>query len=159
MVNIYGVSVAKVTSRTMALPNHYIKMFTHNMDDVKKFIHDGNTKTYRFMNRFDAEIINGRKDKSGDYSTLMVDNYHSILKRFLYKHAGYKLKNLQHYLNFFVYRQNYMAYHNIKSMATKIAVKNKMIHSIFKRVKKSEKTITIQSFMNNRGIKDILENR
>lgn len=159
MVNIYGVSVAKITSRAMALPNHYIEMFTHNIDDVKKFIHDGNTKTYQFMNQFSAEIINGRKDESGDYSTLMVDNYHSIFKRFLYKHSGYKLKNLQHYINFFVYRQNYMAYHNIKNMATKIAVKNKMINSIFKRVKKSEKTITIQSFMNDRGIKDILENR
>ena len=71
------------------------------------------------MNQFSAEIINGRKDESGDYSTLMVDNYHSIFKRFLYKHSGYKLKNLQHYINFFVYRQNYMAYHNIKKYGDK----------------------------------------
>lgn len=159
MVNIYGVLVAKVTSRAMPLPNHYIKIFTKNIGDVKKFIHDGNTKTYQFMKQFNAEIINGRKDESGDYSTLMVDNYHSILKRFLYKHSGYKLKNLQHYLNFFVYRQNYLAYHNIKSMSEKIRVKNKMINSLFKMVKNNEKAITLSSFMNDRGIKDILENR
>lgn len=105
MVNIYGVSVAKVVSRAMPLPQQFIDNFTDNIGQVEKFIHDGNIKTYQFMNQFERENINGRKDETGEYSTIMVDNYHSILKRFLYKHSGYKLKNLQHYLNFFVYRQ------------------------------------------------------
>ncbi|WP_035375724.1 hypothetical protein, partial [Haploplasma axanthum] len=91
--------------------------------------------------------------------TIMVDNYHSILKRFLYKHSGYKLKNLQHYLNFFVYRQNYLAYHNIKNMNQRIKTKNKMIKSIFKRVLKSIKEVTFDDFMKDKGITEILENR
>lgn len=159
MVNIYGVSVAKITSRAMPLPHHYIENFTKNIGGVEKFIHDGNTKTYQFMNQFEVEKINARKDESGEYSTIMVDNYHSILKRFLYKHSGYKLKNLQHYLNFFVYRQNYLAYHNIKNMSEKIKVKNKMINSIFKRVLKSMKEVDYKDFMKDKGITEILENR
>ena len=159
MVNIYDVSVAKVVSRAMPLPQQFIDNFTDNIGQVEKFIHDGNTKTYQFMNQFEVENINGRKDETGEYSTIMVDNYHSILKRFLYKHSGYKLKNLQHYLNFFVYRQNYLAYHNIKNMNQRIKTKNKMIKSIFKRVLKSIKEVTFDDFMKDKGITEILENR
>jgi len=159
MVNLYGVSVAKIASRAMPLPQHYIDMFTHNIGNVEKFVYDGNTKTYQFMNQFNVEKVNARKDDSEEYSTIVVDNYHRILKRFLFKHSGYKLKNLQHYLNFFVYRQNYLAYHNIKNMKQKIEVKNKMIRSIFKRVTSSKKKITHKNFMKDKGIEEILKNR
>jgi transposase-like protein len=159
MVNIYGISVAKVTSRAMPLPEHYIKLFTNNIKNIEKFIHDGNTKAYQFMNQFNVEKINGKKDESGKYSIIMVDNYHSILKRFLYKHSGYKLKNIQHYLNFFTYRQNYLAYHNIKNMSAKIKIKNKMINSLFRRVKNTEKVVSFKDFLTDQGIKKIMENR
>jgi len=159
MINLEGISVAKVSSRAMALPHHYIDLFNENVQYPKMFIHDGNTKQYQFMNQFPCEKINARKDVSMKYSTDMVDSYHSNIKRYLFKHAGFKLKNIQHYLNFFVYRQNYLASHNIKNIRQQISLKNEMSADLLRRVKSVRKTIKYETYLNDKGITDILENR
>lgn len=159
MVNLFGISVAKATSRAMPLPYQYINNFTKNIGKAVAFVHDGNTKTYQFINQFDAKKINGRKDDSEEYSTIIIDSYHSNLKRFLFKHHGYRLKNIQHYLNFFVYRQNYLARKRIKNMTHQKEIKNEMIKDLFNRVKKNLKTVTYKTFLDDRGIIEILENR
>lgn len=159
LVNLEGISVAKVSSRAMALPHHYIDLFTENIGKLDRFIHDGNPKQIQFMNQFKCEKINGRKDDSGEFSTDLIDSYHSNLKRYLFKHAGYRLKNLQHYLNFFVYRQNYLTMKHIKNMKQKITVKNEMCNDLLNKVKSSIKTINYKTYLKDKGITDILENR
>lgn len=159
MINLFGVSVAKVSSRAMALPYHYINLFTNNIGNVEALIHDGNTKSFQFINQFGVSKINGRKDQTGEYSTIIIDSYHNNFKRFLFKHNGYKLKNIQHYLNFFVYRQNYLAKSNIKNMTHQKKVKNKMSEDLLKRVKNISKSVTYKTFLDDKGITEILENR
>ena len=159
LINLAGISTAKVSSRAMALPHHYIDLFTENIGKPDRFIHDGNPKQVQFMNQFECEKINGRKDDSGEFSTDLIDSYHSNLKRYFFKHAGYRLKNLQHYLNFFVYRQNYLSMKYIKNMKQKIAAKNEMCNDLLIRVKSSTKVVSYKTYLKDKGITDILENR
>jgi hypothetical protein len=159
LINLQGISLAKVSSRAMALPEHYKLLFNRNIYNPKLFIHDGNTKQYQFINQFNCEKVNARKDQSEMYSTEIFDSYHSNLKRYLFKHAGHRLKYLQHYLNFFVFRQNYLAKNNIRNMRHQLEVKNRMCEELMLRVKKVKKSITYQTYLKDKGITDILENR
>ncbi|AUD65139.1 hypothetical protein BK011_05420 [Tenericutes bacterium MZ-XQ] len=156
MINLFGKSVAKVVSRAMAMPEHYINLFTHNIGYVDKFIYDGNKRGFQFMKGFNVEYIDGKRDITNEHSTDLVDQYHSILKRHIFKHNGFNIKNTQHYLNFFVYRQNYLASHNVKDMRSKNKVKNKMIDDLFKIIKNTNKKITYLDYMKDLGIEDIL---
>ena len=83
LINLQGISLAKVSSRAMALPEHYKLLFNRNIYNPKLFIHDGNTKQYQFINQFNCEKVNARKDQSEMYSTEIIDSYHSNLKRYL----------------------------------------------------------------------------
>lgn len=159
MINLAGICVARVSSRAMALPIHYKEDFTINMGRIKRFIHDGNTKQYQFMNQFECEKINARKDNSDLYSTKMVDSLHSNLKRHFFKHAGFRLKNIQHYLNFFTYRYNHLPRSKNTNMTKTIAIKNQMILDLFNRINLVKKSITYNDFLNDKGITDILESR
>lgn len=158
LINLDGISLAKVSSRAMALPKHYMALFNENILYPRRFLHDGNTKQFQFMNQFNCEKINARKDQSGLYSTDLVDSYHSNLKRYLFKHAGHRLKYTQYYINFFVYRQNYLAKNHIKNMRHQLEVKNIMCNDLMLRVKKVKKSITYNSYLKDKGITDILEN-
>lgn len=159
MINLSGICVARVSSRAMALPDHYKDDFTINMGNLKRFIHDGNTKQYQFMNQFKCEKINARKDESELYSTKMIDSLHSNLKRYFFKHAGFRLKNIQHYLNFFVYRYNHLPRSKNTNMTKIIEIKNQMILDLFNRIILVKKSITYNDFLNDKGITDILESR
>ena len=106
---------------------------------------------------FIIDKINGRKDTTGNYSVDLIDHYHSNLKRYLFKHVGYKLKNVQYYLNFFVYRQNYLKSHEIKNMRDQNKVKNCMIEDLLKIIKKSTKKINYQDYLKDKGIDKILD--
>lgn len=159
LINLAGISTAKVSSRAMALPHHYIDLFTENIGKPDRFIHDGNPKQVQFMNQFESEKTNGRKDGSGEFSTDLIDSYHSNLKRYFFKHAGYRLKNLQHYLNFFVYRQNYLSMKYIKNMKQKISAKNEMCNDLLIRVKSSTKVVSYKTYLKDKGITDILKHR
>lgn len=156
MINLEGISVAKVASRAMALPHHYIDLFTNNIGYVERFIYDGNVRGFQFMKSFNVEYIDGKRDINEKYSIDLVDHYHSILKRHIFKHNGFNIKNTQHYLNFFVYRQNYLSYNKTKNMRIKNKVKNKMIDDLFKIIKKADKKITYRDYMKDLGIEDIL---
>jgi len=156
MIDLQGISVAKVVSRAMALPHHYIDLFKKNIGNIDKFIHDGNMRGFQFMRSFNVEYIDGKRDKTGEYSNDLVDHYHSILKRHIFKHNGFKIKNTQHYLNFFVYRQNYLASNDVQGMRKKNIVKNKMINDLFEIIKNSDKKITYLDYMKDKGIEDIL---
>lgn len=159
LINLQGISLAKVSSRAMALPEHYKLLFNRNIYNPKLFIHDGNTKQYQFINQFNCEKVNARKDQSEMYSTEIIDSYHSNLKKYFFKHAGHRLKYLQHYLNFFVFRQNYLDKNNIRNMRHQLEVKNRMCEELMLRVKKVKKSITYQTYLKDKGITDILENR
>lgn len=156
MINLDGVSVAKVSSRAMAMPEHYIDLFKTNIGDVERFIHDGNKRGYQFMKMFNVEYIDGKRDITGEYTIDLIDHYHSILKRHIFKHNGFKIKNTQHYLNFFIFRQNYLASNKTKNIRIKNNTKNKMIDDLFKIVKNSDKKITYLDYMKDKGIEDIL---
>jgi transposase-like protein len=95
LINLQGISSAKVSSRVMALPEHYKLLFNRNIYNPKLFIHDGNTKHYQFINQFNCEKVNARKDQSEMYSTEIIDSYHSYLKRYLFKHAGHRLLQIK----------------------------------------------------------------
>lgn len=156
LINTQGIALAKVSSRGMAQPDDYKKLFDHNIGFVNSFIHDGNTKTYQFMNQYKANAINARKDTSEIYSTIMIDSLHSNLKRYLFKHAGYRMKNIQHYLNFFIYRTNFLASHNYKTKKQKLEIKNKMIEDLLLKVENQTKKITYKDFLSDEGITYIL---
>lgn len=156
MIDLRGVSVAKVSSRAMSLPHHYVDLFSINIDEPTKFIHDGNLRGTQFMNQFSVKKINGRKDETGVYSVDLVDHYHSNIKRYFFKHSGLKLKNVQHYLNFFVYRQNYLSENMITDMRHQNRVKNQMTLDLFKIVLKSKKKTSYSTFLKDEGIEEIL---
>lgn len=157
MVNLHGICTAKISSRGMAQPDDFKRLFNHNIGFVKQFIHDGNPKQVQFMNQFDVIKINARKDPSGSFSTNIVDSLHSNVKRYLFKHAGYRLKNLQHYMNFFVYRYNHLILSNPQNKTEQLKAKNLMIEDLYKRMMKTTKTITYQAYLSDDGITDILK--
>jgi hypothetical protein len=159
LVNLEGIVTAKVSSRAMALPIHYFNLFSINVKDPELFIHDGNPKQYQFMNSFECKKVNARKDPDEIYNTDYVDSFHSNIKRYFFKHAGFELKYIQHYLNFFVYRYNYLSKHKPKNISQQLDVKNLMIKDLFNRVKKTSKIITYSNYLKDRGITDILESR
>lgn len=156
MIDLSGNSVAKATNRAMALPIHYLENFIDNIGVVNEFIHDGNLRATQFMNYFKVDKVNGRKDETSMYSIDLIDHYHGNLKRYLFKHIGYRLKNVQHYLNFFVYRQNYLKSAEIFNMRDQNKVKNQMVNDLFEIVKNSKKQVRYVDYLKDEGIKNIL---
>ena len=157
MISISGVCIAKVASRATPKPHKFIELCTSNIGNVKQFIHDGATCQKQFMKQFKVPYLDAKREGDGEYSTKIVDSLHSNIKRYLSKHGGYRLKNLQHYLNFFVYRYNNTPrtkYHTNKEL---LIYRNSMIDNLYYRVKKAEKKITIRNFQSDLGITEILE--
>ncbi len=157
LITLHGICAAKISSRAMPLPNDYKRLFSSNIGKVSRFIHDGNPKQVQFMNQFTCEKIDARRDFSDEYSTDLVDSLHSHIKRYLFKHAGYRMKNLQFYLDFFVYRHNQLILAKPRNKTDEILAKNQMIDKLFFRVKHSKKTITYQTYLTDEGILNILE--
>jgi hypothetical protein len=157
VINLRGLCIAKVSSRGMAQPEDFIRLFNENLGTIKRFLHDGNPKQIQFMKQYDVERVNARKSEDAEISTLIVDSLHSNLKRFLFKHAGLRLKYLQHYLNFFVYRHNQLILADAKNKREQLAAKNKMINDLYNRLRKTCKSISYQNFLKDEGITDILE--
>lgn len=157
MISVSGICIARVASRATPKPQKFIELCTSNIGNVKQFIHDGASCQKQFMKQFKVPSFDAKREGDGEYSTKIVDSLHSNIKRYLSKHGGYRLKNLQHYLNFFVYRYNNTPrtkYHTNKELLT---YRNRMIENLYYRVKKAEKKITIRSFQSDLGITDILE--
>ena len=157
MINLSGLCIAKVASRATPKPNKFIELCTHNIGEVKKFIHDGAPCQKQFMKQFNVRNFDARREGDGEYSTKIVDSLHSNIKRYLSKHAGYKLKNLQHYLNFFVFRFNNTPRKKYYTNKELIEYRNKMVDELYERVKRAEKKITIRNFQSDLGITEILE--
>jgi len=159
LLNLQGLCTAKISSRAMAMPDDYKRLFNHNIGKVKRFLHDGNPKQVQFMRQFHCEYIDARRDESGHYSTDIIDSLHSNIKRYLFKHAGYRMKNLQHYLNFFVYRYNQLILANSRNKTEQLKTKNRIVDDLFERIKQSPKVITYQTYLNDKGILNVLESR
>ena len=159
LINLQGLCTAKISSRAMASPDDYKRLLNHNIGKVKRFLHDGNPKQVQFMNQFGCEKIDARRDESGEYSTDIIDSLHSNIKRYLFKHAGYRMKNLQHYLNFFVYRYNQLVLANIHNKAKQLRVKNRMIDELFDKMKQAPKVITYQTYLKDEGILNVLNSK
>lgn len=157
VMNLRGLCTAKVSSRAMAQPEDFIRLFNRNLGNIKRFLHDGNPKQIQFMKQYDVDRVNARKSEDKELSTLIVDSLHSSLKRYLFKHAGLRLKNLQHYLNFFTYRHNQLILADPKNKKEQLIAKNNMINDLYKRFKKTKKKISYLTFLNDKGITDILE--
>lgn len=157
VMNLRGLCTAKVSSRGMAQPDDFIHLFNENLGNIKRFLHDGNPKQIRFMKQYDVERINARKSEEAEISTLIVDSLHSSLKRYLFKHAGFRLKYLQHYLNFFAYRHNQLIMADTKNKREQLSAKNTMINDLYKRMKNTCKYVSYQTFLQDKGITDILE--
>jgi len=159
LTNLQGLCTAKISSRAMAMPDDYKRLFNQNLYKVKRFLHDGNPRQVQFMNQFSCEKIDTRRDESGDYSTDIIDSLHSNIKRYLFKHAGYRMKNLQHYLNFFVYRYNQLILACSNNKTQQLKAKNRIVDDLFKRIIEGPKVITYQTYLNDKGIMNILESR
>lgn len=157
VMNLRGLCIAKVSSRGMAQPEDFIRLFNDNMGKVKRFLHDGNPKQVQFMKQYDVDRINARKSDDAELSTLIIDSLHSSLKRYLFKHAGFRMKYLQHYLNFFTYRHNQLVLADAKNKRGQLMAKNNMINDLYKRMKRTCKSISYQTFLKDKGITDILE--
>ena len=157
LIDLTGKCIAKVASRGMAKPQLFIDLCTDNVGDLELLIHDGSLTQKQFLRQFNVPSYDARREGDGAYSTVLVDSLHSNIKRYLFKHAGYRLKNLQHYMNFFVYRYNHTPsskYHNIRQI---IESRNMMIDDLYIRVKKVNKKITYRNFQSDLGIIEILE--
>jgi hypothetical protein len=141
----------------MAQPEDFIRLFNRNLGNIKRFLHDGNPKQIQFMKQYDVDRVNARKSEDEELSTLIVDSLHSSLKRYLFKHAGLRLKHLQHYLNFFTYRHNQLILANPKNKKEQLIAKNDMVIDLYKRIQKSRKQVNYQTFLKDKGITDILE--
>lgn len=141
----------------MAKPQLFIDLCTSNMGHLDLLIHDGSSTQKQFLKQFDCPNIDARREGDGQYTTNLIDSLHSNIKRYLFKHAGYRVKFLQHYMNFFVYRYNHTPKSKYNNMRKLIENKNKMIDDLFKRSKKIKKNITYKTFQTDQGITDILE--
>lgn len=159
LINLQGICTAKISSRAMAMPNDYKRLFNHNIGNVRRFLHDGNPKQIQFMKQFHCECIDARRDESGEYSTDIIDSLHSNIKRYLFKHAGYRMKNLQHYLNFFVYRYNQLILAKSNNKTEQLKAKNHIIDDLFERIMQSKKVITYKTYLNDKGILNVLKSR
>jgi len=157
VINLQSKCIAKVASRGMVKPDVYTNMCINHMADINLIIHDGGPTQKRLMKRFDCPNVDSRRDQSGEYSTKVIDSLHSNIKRYLFKHAGYRLKNLQHYLNFFVYRYNHTQRAKDTNISQRIINKKVMIDDLFKRVKGIKKKITYRNFQSDLGIIEILD--
>ena len=157
MINLQGICIAKVSSRGMAKPQLFIDLCTENMGDINQFIHDGSTTQKQFLRQFDCPNYDARREGDGEYSTKLVDSLHSNIKRYLFKHAGYRLKNLQHYMNFFAYRYNHTPKSKNSNIRQIIKSRNTMIDDLYNKVKQIKKKITYRTFQSDLGITDILE--
>lgn len=100
MINLQGNYIAKVAFRGMVKPDIYTNLCIGNMKYIRLIIHDDGPTQKRLIKRFDCPNVDARRDKSGEYRTKLIDSLHSNIKRYLFKNAGYRLKNLQHYMNF-----------------------------------------------------------
>jgi|GEM_PF-951134 transposase-like protein len=157
LISLEGKTIAKVSSRGNASPKKFIDLCTKNVGEVTKFIHDGSVIQKQFMRQFDVPNYDARRECDGKYDTLLVDSLHSNIKRYLFKHAGYRLKNLQHYMNFFVYRYNHTPKSKHSNNRQIIESRNSMIDDLYRRVKNIKKRITYRNFQSDPGITDILE--
>lgn len=157
LINLEGKTIAKVSSRGNPSPQKFIDLCTSNVGEITKFIHDGSVIQKQFMRQFDVPNYDARREGDGMYDTLLVDSLHSNIKRYLFKHAGYRLKNLQHYMNFFVYRYNNTPRTKHSNNRQIIESRNDMIDDLFIRIKKVSKKITYRNFQSDLGITDILE--
>ena len=100
LINLQGTCIAKVSSRGMAKPQLFIDLCTENMGKLDLLIHDGSGTQKQFLRQFDCPNIDARREGDGQYTTNLVDSLHSNIKRYLFKHAGDRLKYLQHYMIF-----------------------------------------------------------
>lgn len=157
LISLQGLCVARVSSRAMPSPDDDKDLFNINIGDVYRFLHDGNTKQDQFTGQFECDAINVRKSDDETLSTKLIDSLHSNLKRYLFKHAGYRLKHIQHYLNFFVFRYNHLSKSEHTNNTNLLRIKNRMIEKLFHVVKKTRKSITYRTFLKHDGITDILE--
>ncbi len=157
MIDLSGNCVSKVASRGMASPDKFIELFTSNIGNVYQIIHDGASTQKQFMRQFKVPNYDARREGDGEYTSLLADSLHSNIKRYLFKHAGYRLKNLQHYMNFFIYRYNNTPRYANNTHRKILDSRNLMINDLFKRVKMIRKNITYRDFQQDRGITDILE--
>jgi len=157
LINLRGQCIAKAASRGMAKPHLFIDLCTKNMGKLDLLIHDGSSTQKQFLRQFNCPNIDARREGDGQYTTNLIDSLHSNIKRYLFKHAGYRVKFLQHYMNFFVYRYNHTPKSKYNNMRKLIENKNKMIDDLFKRSKKIKKNITYKTFQKDQGITDILE--
>lgn len=157
MIDLNGKCIAKVASRGMAKPHRFIDLCTKNIGNVKQFIHDGASVQKQFMRQFNVQNYDARRECDGKYNTILIDSLHSNIKRYLFKHAGYRLKFLQHYMNFFVYRYNHTPKTKHNNIRQIIESRNEMIDDLYILVKNIEKRITYRTFVKDSGITDILE--
>jgi len=157
MIDLKGYCIAKVGSRATAKPQVFIDLCAMNIGEVNQFVHDGGPNQKQFMKYFEVTMIDGKRSESEEYSTMLIDSMYSSLKRYLFKHAGFKLKNLQHYLNFFVYRFNHTPkskYYDSRGLEEK---REQIIDKLYKRVKRTRNKTTYKTFLSDPGITDILE--
>lgn len=157
LIDLRGTCIAKVSSRAMAMPEDYKRLCNINIESVERFVHDGNPKQKQFMNQYKCELIDPRREPSDLYSTDYIDSLHSNLKRYLFKHCGYRIKNIQYYLNFFVYRYNHLSIEKIENHRQHIIAKTKMIEDLHSRMMNSTKNINYKNYLNDDGIIDILK--
>ena len=156
IINLSGKCVIKVSSRGVPHPKDYISLLNQNIGNINLIVYDGNTHNRQFVNQFKCAKINLSKSDSEEYNLNYSDSLHSALKRYLYKHIGMRLKNIQDYVNFFVYKYNFISSKSPQNMREEINVNNELNEDLHKRFKASSKKISYKSFLNNKGITDIL---
>lgn len=139
MISLSGECMAKVASRATPKPSKLIEFCTHNIGNVKKFIHDGAACQKHFIKQFKVPNYDARRKGDGDNSAQMFASLHSNIKRYLSKHVGYRLKNLLHYLNFFVFRFNKTPRKKYYTNKELIEYRDIMIIELYDRVKEQKK--------------------
>lgn len=119
----------------MVFPIKFIELYTSNVRMINLIIHDGAVPQKQFIRQFKVPYIDARRGGDEEYTTNLVDSLHSDIKRYLFKQDGYRLKNLQHYMHFFVYRYNHTPKSKYTNNRKKIESRNDVIEDLFKRVK------------------------
>lgn len=109
-----GYCFAQISGRSKLSENQSLKIYLPKLKNITRLIHDGEKAHKVLVEKLSCkETISLSKDnKNGPSPLSKVDGLCRAIKHFLEVHEGYDKKNLQDYLNLFVFVHNELAKHD-----------------------------------------------
>ncbi len=105
-IDIYKNIIAISSGNGKISTSRFNKAVKNHVKPKSKIIHDGDHSHYKLIKDYELDehyFKANVKDKEYQEAMSLINSYSSWIKRYLYRFIGMKMKNLQSYLNWFVY--------------------------------------------------------